>query len=83
MACVNINWARESLAGMGGSRVTVVVDGGVVIAFSVEKEDKTDDDEDNGNGNGVGSYCNASEKVQLCGCTLARYQSYYFPTLSL
>ena len=81
MACVNINWARESLAGMGGSRVTVVVDGGVVIAFSVEKEDKTDEDEDNGNGNGVGSYCVASEKV--CGCTLARYDQSYFPTLSL
>jgi hypothetical protein len=53
------------------SRV-VVVDGVVDV---VEKEDKTDEDEDRDNGKGIGNYCNASEKV--CGCTLARYQSYF------
>lgn len=47
--------------------------GVVVVAFGVEKEDKTEDDGDRDNGKGIGSYCDVSEKV--CGCILAHYQS--------
>ena len=53
----------------------------VEVDLGVEMDDKVDVDDDGDNGERIGSYHIASEKV--CGCTLARYQSYILATVAV